>query len=363
MRKRALACSLLMSCAVTGSAEPELARDAGAADAAPSSGQDAKVGPTPEAGASSVCRALQFPAEPATLELLMLVDRSVSMQQEAKWDDTIAALTAFADAPHASDTRAAVVFAPNPVSGDPDPASGDNCKQDAYRYPLVPMQAIAGFGVPLKEAAQKYGAWGANSPLYPALAGSLDYLTERLSEEPASARAIVLITDGMSKTCDATFTELAALASGGAEQGDPIFTYTIGLDGADPSALAEVAMQGAGLAAAVSADAGVQRQIQTALSAAAAHVLACQLLMPQPEHASIDPNSVRLLLDLDADAGSGEHISQVSADECNQGKAGFRYDHSQAPQRIQLCGASCARVRAAPDAKLRLDVECVWTVE
>lgn len=365
MIARAAALSLLVGCAASGAAgggedlgdagqAPDPEGDAGNA-AEDASGPDASSPDDAGSLGPPRCEAMQLESAPPPLEMLVVFDRSVSMQQDHKWEDSLAALASFSDAAHPTEVRVGVQFFPNP-------AIADACRQQDYRYPLIPLQAVDHFSMPLKDGAQKFGAWGADNPLHPALAGGLDYLTGRAQEAPSAVRAVLVLTDGMSEACGTSLVDVATLAATGIAQGDRIPTYVVGLSGADAMLLDEVARQGGtARAAEVVADADAQGATVQALLAAEADALRCERRMPVFERAKIDVSTLRVRVT--SGAGANRVFGPLEPDACAAGEAGFRFDRPLDPARIELCGEACAAVKADAKAKITFDVGCVWVVQ
>jgi len=321
---------------------------------------DASSGPFP--GDSGVPRApdthcvtASFPAEPLPVELLVLLDASISMAEGNKWDAAVRAITRFADT--ASITGLSLAVSAFPLS------LGDECKVNRYAQPLVPMQRTPDVASVVKQAfLEQLGPDGQTSPVRPALDGSLQYLRARAETAPFAQRAVVLVTDGLGNRCDTsddTVLTLAAQAVAGTPA-LPIFVLAMpgGMQQSFLDRLAQVG--GTERAFAITPEQGAEDALVQAMQATRERSTACAFRVPTSPDGQLIPSSVTVALHTDPTPQTFGLLDRP--ERCAGETWGFYYDDNTAPNLLTLCPAACNAVKAS-GAQVTLDADCLWKID
>ncbi len=187
------------------------------------------------------------------LDLVVLLDRSASMQDLNKWNNVTQGLGAL-NAQGVSGVG--LGFFPVAPTGAPPPTS---CTKDAdcgaygpcmptfnicsgsysadvscipsdYASPAVPISAVPGVISKIATAVQTTTPDGSATPMAPALQGTYDYTTSFLKAHPGHLGAVLLITDGDPTSCTGNDINGVAAAAATAFTGSPsIKTYVVGI--------------------------------------------------------------------------------------------------------------------------------------
>jgi hypothetical protein len=184
-----------------------------------------------EGGDSSICRSISNEAEAIPVDLYIMMDRSISMTEEAsngqtRWEAIRDAIEAFVSSPDAGDIGAGLGFFGKSPNGDDD----IDCDPDNYATPEVEIGALSDVGEDLLAAIEDTIP-GGYTPTLPALEGAISYARDWAEDHPDRATMVLLVTDGYPTQCSGAIDQVAGVAREGAE-GDPrVQTYVIGIDG------------------------------------------------------------------------------------------------------------------------------------
>lgn len=324
-------------------------------------------GVVPEAGEGSPCLTDTLGAVPVPLSMLLVMDRSGSMNSPAgntKWDQARNAMIGFTDTKGASGTKIGLTVFP------PDTGGGDQCQPSSYA-PVVPIALLPGNGTAIKDALLTRSTLG-STPMAGAMQGGVDAMKSFLAKNPNEEGVIILVTDGDPGACSGDTVSNVTSITAAAAKGTPrIRTFVVGMEGATFANLDTIAKAGEGSSTAFNAsggsDAGVspQQQLLDALEKIRSGALGCEYLLPTPdaEKGVLDPGSV----DIDFTAGPNDppvKIRRVDGpDKCGAVAGGFYYDNPTEPKRIILCPSSCEDVRKGTSAaKVDVFLGCIKRV-
>lgn len=344
------------------------------AAACSSSGRDGFDGPPPPQGsfvsqdagaeppdAMTECVSAQRKAESVPLAMLVLIDRSGSMEGE-KWDSATKAVRAFAD-------RAEVVGMSMGVQFFPPLGTGDQCSSSLYKNLAVPIAPLPDNVIPIQQKVQSAAADGGATPMKSGLDGSIAAMRDFLAKAPAHQGVIILVTDGDPTACGSV-SDVASVAAGGVKPiGDlpSIRTFTVGMQGATFSSLDQIAQSGGSPKAFdVGAGAAAQTALLDALDEVRAGVISCEytLPLPPPGEGVLDFESVEIAFTPGKNdpPTTIKKVSDVAA--CGATTGGYYYDDPKNPSRVVLCPASCTAVRGGTvDAKVDLVFGCIKKVK
>ncbi len=292
------------------------------------------------------------------------IDKSGSMGG-TKWDGTINAMTAFFQSPGAAGLGAALEFFPLPVGVTAGDGCGDascvggNCAIPPCANPMVPAGFLtAAVGEP-QELALVAGlnsqAPGGGTPTYPALAGALSWATTQQAADPDSNYIAVLITDGDATQCTTDTASLSALAQN-AFNNSGVRTYTIGMDGANITALDSIAAAGGTTQAIViqgTNQNNIEAQLVSTFQGIASSNISCTF--PLPSSGNFDPNNVTMVRTSSTNVQTT--VPQVTNAAACVGD-GWYFDDNLNPTAITLCTTSCTAVQTDPGASIGLSVGC-----
>lgn len=316
---------------------------------------------------AGVCLSETLAAEPVPLAMLLVMDRSGSMNSPttppSKWDMARQAMISFADTPGAAGSKLGLTLFP------PDPEGGDECITASYA-PIVPIELLPGNGVAIKDALVTRKTTG-STPMSPAMQGAVDAMKAHLTTNPNEEGVLILVTDGDPGGCSSTVSGVAGIAQAAANDTPRIRTFVVGMEGATFANLDTIAKAGGGAPKAFNASGGAtdagtpQQQLLDALEKIRSGALGCEYVVPKPEASkgSVDPESV----EIEFTGGKNDEPQKFKrvADEaaCGATTGGFYYDDPKEPKRIILCPASCEAVRkGTSEASLDVVLGCIKQV-
>jgi hypothetical protein len=306
-------------------------------------------------GSGPACLEVEVGAEPATLDMFVLLDRSSSMG--AKWTDTIAALSGFVADPASAGIRVALTFFPLAGLGDPSSlVQTEACKPSHYHPPHVALGELPAHTQALLDAMAGETAEGPATTMFGALVGTYAAATDYLASHPAEVVVVVLASDGAPNGCPGNQNEpavIAALAKD-AWANAGVRTFSIAIAGAALPTLDLIAAEGGTSAAYdVTSDTKAFAKKMEEIRAAA---LPCDVVIPEPAEGPFDPLAVNVVLT--PGGGAPQKIPKVASPlDCAE-QAGWHYDDAVLPKKIVLCPATCVAAQADADAKLAIAFGC-----
>jgi von Willebrand factor type A domain len=299
------------------------------------------------------------------VDMLIMFDRSGSMNQNNKWPQASNALIAFFQDPGTAGLRVALRFFPHdlPVPG----CSGGNggaCDANACSQVLVALGALSADPAPtdaqeqaLVSAVQGNGPGnGGGTPMYAALSGAEMWAAATQQQNPGDKVVVILVTDGAPNGCDEDINHIASLAAS-AFSSSGILTYAVGLEGSNNSDMDAIAQAG-GTANGIFIGAGnAQQELLAALKAIQGSAVSCNIPYPTSQGGTpLDPTKINVNY-TPGGGGAMQTIGQVQgASECANG--GWYYDNPTTPTVITLCPSTCSTIQGDSSAKLEVLIGC-----
>jgi hypothetical protein len=329
---------------------------------------DASPGDAPDITPDSACAADTFQAEPAPLNLMVMLDRSCSMSEPAGdplWDRTKAGLTQFFSDPAADGIGVALHYFPTPDTTDFSYCSGDEAT------PTVPLAKLGAESAPADAQEQKLvDSMDAQSfnfggtPMYQALYGALAYASVFAQDHGDEQMVVVLVTDGVpGESCDFNtnnnITHIAALAAWAHDNSPFVSTFAIGLAGSSEAEIASIAQAGGGDAFFLGSSPNLTDDLFQKLDSIKQSNLGCTFKLPKGSNSKpADPSKVNVVL-----SNGGGETKYVKVDGPGACVAeGWYYDDDQHPSKIELCPEACSTVKAAPTGNVQVLLGCATEI-
>jgi hypothetical protein len=328
--------------------------------------------------------------------MVVMLDRSGSMNDDGKWAAVTAALQQFAADPASEGIGVSLSYFPNTYSdtcvpcdgscgvcfngccalptgdwcwddGDCDGggicvdfmchAGGGNatCEPADYETPEVPLAQLPGAAGQLNISMANTTPNG-GTPTGPALAGALAYADALASEPEANDVVVVLATDGEPTECEPqSIGDIGAIAAAAASAATPIATYVIGVGAQLFNLNVIAAAGGTNQAYLVDADATATQSFLATLNDIRRDAVACQYQIPEVEGA-IAYDLVNV-----AYQTSGEPLTPIGnvpgADACDA-MGGWHYDDANAPTSIVMCPSTCEQLQSSADMHVEIVYGC-----
>jgi hypothetical protein len=294
------------------------------------------------------CAATSAEAHRVQLDLLILLDWSVSMQP--KWSGTTSALKEFFTDPASAGINAGLVYVPA--------LTGCECNSASYVVPDVPIDTLPGNAFALTNSMPAQ-AVGACTPTYGGLKGALTAAAAYQDSHPTHKVNLVFATDGEPWTkfgCNpVTIEDVAGLADGALNY-NGVHTYVIGVDGSINVNLDAIAAAG-GTTAAYNVTQDIS-QFAATIAEIRRQALGCDFEIPPPPNGmQLDPDEVNFSY-TPKGVGSSKLLPRAKDLADCDGQAGWYYDSDAAPTKMILCPASCASVQADSNAKVEVLFGC-----
>jgi len=356
----------------------------GAADSSGSAGGDSVgsfsggTGGNSGSGGMGSCASETFPGLQVPLDMYVMLDKSSSMNSNNKWQNVTSALNTFFSDTGSAGIGVGLQFFPldsatqppsscmtNQDCGSFGPcipvlnicagaASGDSCEPMDYATPALPVAELPMAASGLQSTMNGASPDGASTPTGVALAGARIYATQWAADHPTHLTYILFATDGDPTGCTGDAQGEAAQA---AAANPPVKTFVIGV-GPELTFLNGVAQAGGtGQAFLVDAGPNTTQQFLDAL-ADIRNTGACKLQIPEPTDGVPDYDRVNVTLADPNDPNNRDTIARVSGASACGPQGGWYYDDPANPNFIELCPATCDRVRTEG-----LDVEVVLGCE
>lgn len=324
---------------------------------ASSGGAGGSGGGSGGAGAG-ICAFTSAKAEPVTLDLIVVLDRSESMDDEGKWEGAKEALSEFFEARESAGMNVGMLFFPTYFSEE-------DCSSDTYEQLVVPIAPLPDNAFNLTNAFPPVTEGTTPSP--PALVGALRVATARQDANPTHKVAVLFATDGNPCCCPGMpggdppdnvedIVDAMAHEAESARKYNGVRTYTVGVKGANMKWLDEIAAAG-GTEHGYDVT-GAISELQQKLVEVRKAALGCEFALPPP------PGGEELVPDLVnftyTPGGTNTPITLPRADslaDCGD-TPGWYYDNNVAPQKILLCPASCATVANDEEAAVAAAFGC-----
>ncbi len=298
------------------------------------------------------CEGFDEAAELTPVNMFIQFDKSGSMDQDGKWGNATAALSAFFQDPDAAGLRVGLRFFPTSDCG----CDIDDCAE--LQVPLAPLTAepapADAHEDDLLSAIDDHDPNG-NTPLYAALAGSIQAAESHLSSNPGEKSVVIIVTDGEPTSCNEDFDDIAALAADGLQNG--VLTYAIGLVGSNINLMNMIALQGGTGQAFVIGNGNTAEELLAALTQIQGNTVSCSFVVPDQASNgdAIDPKQVNLVV---TTGGNETTVPQVPDVGSCGSEPGWYYDDPANPSVITLCPEYCAQIQADDSAQVKLEFGC-----
>ena len=306
-------------------------------------------------------------SEEATLvpvNMLVMFDKSGSMDNDGKWPNATGAMIAFFQDPSTAGLRIALRFFP-----DDEPVSGCNendCSIDACASPLVPIAPVTADPAPADAQEQALVSAinatspGGPTPMFAALGGAEQWAIAYQAAHATEKVVVVLVTDGEPNGCNENIADIAALAADALASG--VLTYTVGLQGSNQAQMDQIAQAGGTNAGFYIGNGNAQADLLAALKAIQGSSVSCNFAMPQ----SSDPNKpidpAKINVNYTPGGGMKTTLGQVPDAAACGPSGGWYYDDPASPTQIILCPATCGVVQADPNADIEILIGCATEV-
>ncbi|HEY6559532.1 MAG TPA: lectin-like protein [Polyangiaceae bacterium] len=315
------------------------------------------------------CSGAVSEANAKKVNMFFVFDRSGSMAG-ARWDGSVAALTAFFKDPASAGLSMALEYFPLPSGTVNGRNAGDGCGSDSCSTlpcanPMVALGTLTTAASPTDVQEQRLlsslgvGPSG-STPAYPAMRGALDWAILRQATATNEANVVIFITDGDPNGCfqggSAGSTNLAiANAVEEAYLIHDIRTYTVAMEGANVIALDNMARRGGtGQSFVVGASNSLQvaADLSAALRTIAGQNVACQF--PLTNQGLFDP--ITSTVTYTPSSGAAQNLTKrTTSAACG---TGWYFDDNTNPTSITLCPSTCATVQADANARVQVHLGC-----
>ena len=314
------------------------------------------------------CAGEVFEGEALPLELLIMMDRSVSMGDDrpeyllpnggTKWDAVRVGFEDFFALPQVQILKAGI-----------DYFSQSSCEAEDYSTPEVGIGPVSAQRGALLDSYDDHSP-GGNTPISPALEGALMHAADWKLDHPGAHTAVVLVTDGVPNGCGTTTADpqggaaiIAPIAESYATASPPIPTYVLGIQGIEVSAgdfrhvVTTIANAGGTEPVIVEADDDLAAKFAGALEGIReAAAPPCNYAVPLPPSGEqLDLARVNVVL-VPEDSGPEPILNVPDADSCEHG--GWYYDPPEDPESIRLCPNTCDVVSTLKGAGFRVVFGC-----
>ena len=326
-----------------------------------------------------VCQGVSLAATASPVNVLILLDRSVSMLDPvdpnvpgspSRWDAVTSALRSFVNSAQATDARVGLQFF-GLTNGN------DDCAAPKYSVPAVPVAPLVGNRAALLSAIDTTLP-GSFTPTAPAVAGALEYALQ-VAQRPENAdipSVVILASDGIPSECGPTGSDGAMIVSfgeiidtlrqysqppvdgSGNPTQPPIRTYLVGTQELASNANS-LAQAGGGQAFLVGGAAGagvdLEAKFLDALLRIVVKPLSCEVELPQMApgtNEAIDFEQVRVRFTGATSGAVTEFPRSEGPATCGANSAWY-YDDQLEPTKIIFCKTACQNLGAG-DLKVEL---------
>jgi hypothetical protein len=301
-------------------------------------------------GTGGACTGASQEVERIAVDLLFLMDRSVSMGEripsgQTRWEALRAAVEQLAQAPSAQNLQAGINF--YSISGAAN--NTVDCNAASYATPAVAIGPLSSTGAPMV-AAIASRAPGGLTPILPAMEGAITYAKGWAQAHPDRAAAIVLVSDSYPTQCSNDPTAIAAAAAAAYAGSPSIRTFIIGV-GADTGArfnLDNFARSGGTQTPFLVEDGNITESFVDTILNIAASNLACDFsIPPPPQGMTLNPDRVQVIY-TPGSTGTPEEVPKVgSSADCGRSvNGGYYFDNPTRPTKIFVCPCTCSRFGA-----------------
>jgi hypothetical protein len=313
-------------------------------------------GPDGSFNSDGACAATSTEAKIVPLDMIILLDRSGSMNDGVKWEGATEALQQYVTSPNAAGVNVGLIYFP--IKAPPD---GFTCNYAHYDDLVVPIAELPGNAPALVQSIDNENPTGSDTPTYGALKGALSAATAYQDANPLHKVILVFASDTDPNSCEVQpgnppdadeIPTIAALAEDALKY-NGVQTYVIAIQGASIGSLNQIAAAG-GTMQALDVTGNIDlfidkmKEIQT-------NAVACDFPIPEaPKGETFDKDLVAVKYTPASQLELPEEIPRADNDQDCGGKAGWYYDDNDNPTEIVLCPASCQKIKN--DLQSKIDV-------
>lgn len=347
----------------------------------------------------SECATQTDAAQLKPLDMVVMLDRSGSMNEDGKWAAVSTALDDFANDPSSAGIGFGLGYFPQSYSslclpcgstcstcfngccalptGDFCLTDGDckgggvcysfmchagggnsSCEAGDYATPDVPLATLPAASVTIGASMQTTTP-GGGTPTGPALAGALSYAESLIT--PERAVAVVLATDAEPTECQPQeLTDVAQIAADAYTSPNAIPTFVIGVGASLNNLNAIAAAGGTSQAFVVDANANAALHFREALKKIRRVAVACEYEIPEITDATILYDKVNVTF------REGQEPPNTVAYVTNEGlchSGGWHYDSASAPTSIVLCPSTCESLHQLDEVEVEVVYGCETVVQ
>ncbi len=398
---------LSSGCAAGGEAAREENEPSGAPGSSPpglylDAGSDAN-----ELNPDAACIEATLSAEPVPLDMVVMIDRSGSMDRTVGgstttiWEAIALAFKMFVNDDGVKGINVALQFFPVPIPENPpilceglcprdidgqpieSPncpcGNGGNCATGPVKFCYGDSCRMVDYATPALDYTELPGGanmfellWDATdpdgaTPTSPALSAAIDHAAQRRLAYPDHESIVVLATDGRPNECfPQDMASINEIAATGLNSTPSVPTYVVGAGfDADLNLLHELAASGGtGQAFVVKTDElplDTTQAFVDAMNAIRNLAVDCEYLIPAPTGG--DPDFGLVNVKYTPSEGEPLMIPKVSGSAACGTELGWYYDDPNHPQHIQLCPALCEQLHADGTSTLEILIGCATIVK
>ncbi|HZF54516.1 MAG TPA: vWA domain-containing protein [Polyangiaceae bacterium] len=304
----------------------------------------------------AACAATSSEAKIVPLDMIILLDRSGSMDDGVKWPGATSALKQYVTSPDAAGVNVGIVYFP--IDAPPDNLT---CNYKHYDDLVVPVAELPANAANLVNSIDSQDALGGGTPMYGAMKGALFAATAYQDANPLHKVIVVFASDGDPNSCsfepgnppDADDIPTIAALAKSALNYNGVQTYVIAIQGSSIGSLNQIAaaggtMQALDVTANINLFLDKMKEIQT-------KALACDFPIPEaPMGETFDKELVAVKYTPATNPAAAEEIPRAdNYGDCGA-KVGWYYDNNVTPTKIVLCPASCQKIK--DDLQSKIDV-------
>ncbi len=302
----------------------------------------------PAPPSAEFCALQDYSAGGADLAIYIMLDRSLSMEDNDKWQQATAAIDAFAHAPDMAGVSVGLNYFP----------SGWDCSIKTYSVPAVPVALLPGNADAIAASLAAQSPWG-ETPTLPALEGAIQYARALMLAEPSRKAVIALVTDGAPNDCDSTPSSVAAVAHDGASGTPQVLTFAIGLRVGFVGDLDIVAANGGtGKPILVSNGPKAGQELVDALRELRDAETSCHFAVPPVPGVTVRGDDVRVGYRPDTSTSLASVPRVADASGCAATPNAYYLDDDSKPSAVELCPALCAAVHAQASSHVTVASGC-----
>jgi hypothetical protein len=309
-------------------------------------------------GGGNECAALEVTPQLVPVSMFITDDKSGSMSNNNKWNNALAAFSAFFTDPSADNLNVAMRFWP-------DGGCDTSCNFGGCAVAQVDMGSL---GDPAHEQAListfQSKSPGGLTPMEAALAGAEQYaLNFQTSAEAGSRIVVVLLTDGEPTACNQNINVIAQYAADAYAQAE-ILTFAVGLEGSNTNDMNTIAAAGQTGMGYFIGNGNAQADLLQALKDIQEIAVACSYAIPESPDPTMptDPNQVNVYYKDNPNA-PGELVAQVADAAGCTANGGWYYDDPSDPKIINLCPATCDIANANETSGVSIKIGCQTIVQ